>query len=66
MIYSLGGVCTQTGQILNSIEAYALENPLNGWTQIKLKLPLQLTHFSGLSLPDGVLIIGGSTYDNGH
>ena len=59
-IFAFGGSCSVTGKTLDSIELYTFETKI--WQLVSLKLPQPLQQMAALSLPEGVLVLGGSNH----
>ena len=59
----MGGVCSKSKQILDSVELLDLKQTF-GWMRLRLKLPAPLFNMNAVCLPDGILLVGGKTLDD--
>jgi hypothetical protein len=60
-ILAIGGFCSETGNTtLDSIEIFDLSK--SEWSIAQAHLPVPLRDFNAISLPEGVLVLGGIDY----
>ena len=57
-VVSLGGVCPETNHTLDSVEVFDIHT--SKWTVLDTKLPIPIRDFCAVSIPEGILVMGGT------